>query len=182
MSRTCDSTADRPACPPADADPLTVAASAFALAAHYAADVPECEILKRGGLSEKNISWWGGGGGEVAWPRDNLFSLRLQRYLSAALAETNASNLAKQEDRWTCWTHKHKQGPTSVHNPRTSKLTAVDVLKFFTVIRSPQGFDTKLEHTNTNKHRHTGDVQTLNLLNVPICELLRNKSGAGDTS
>lgn len=53
---------------------------------------------------------------------------------------------------------------------------------------SPQGFDTRLEHTNKHKHadlhadRHTGDVQTLNLLNEPICELLRNKSPAGDTS
>lgn len=56
---------------------------------------------------------------------------------------------------------------------QTGTLKHVRSLQWVTVIKSQQEFDTELEAA---KRRLAGDVQTLNLLNEPICERLRNKS------
>lgn len=58
---------------------------------------------------------------------------------------------------------------------QTGTLKHVRSLQWVTVIKSQQEFDTELEAA---KRRLAGDVQTLNLLNEPICERLRNKSRA----
>lgn len=91
---------------------------------------------------------------------------------------TEASNLAKQEDRWTCWTHKDSHKDSHAYTILAYQSVQQSISKSFLSFRSPQEFDTKLEHANTD----TLGTCRLNLLNEPICELLRNKSGAGDTS